>query len=89
MGDPLPDDLVQHVAASTGLPPATAARVVADVIGYFDETVEEYVRRRHAELRLRQFRNAQIWTAIEAELTRRPFLASRMSERQLRRVVYG
>jgi hypothetical protein len=89
MGDPLPDELVRHVAASTGLPPATAARVVADVIGYFDETAEEYVRRRHGELRQRQLRNAEIWAALDGELARRPVAAPRMTERQLRRIVYG
>lgn len=46
----VPLDLVQHVAATTGLPESTAARVVSDVIGYFAETTEQFVRRRHAEL---------------------------------------
>ncbi|MGW5051664.1 hypothetical protein [Actinokineospora sp. NPDC004072] len=83
------DPLVRHVAQSTGLPPAVAARVVADVVAYYDETVEEFVRRRHAELRSRQRRNAEIWTAIAAEVAERPFAAGPLSERQLRRIVYG
>src|ERR1700742_4819090 len=40
-------ELVRHVAASTGLPGPVAARVVADVVAYFSETTEEFVRRRH------------------------------------------
>src|ERR1700735_2296604 len=67
MPDPLPvaePDLVRHVITTTGLSPATAIRVVADVVAYFDETVDEYVRRRHHELRLRQLKNAQIWPAL-------------------------
>ncbi|MEU4742000.1 hypothetical protein AB0G02_16265, partial [Actinosynnema sp. NPDC023658] len=51
MGDEVPDDLLRHVVRSTGLPPALARRVVSDVMGYFVETAEEYVLRRHAELR--------------------------------------
>src|SRR5262249_4750452 len=43
-------DLVRYVAASSGLPEATARRVVADVTAYFRETVDEFVKRRHAEL---------------------------------------
>ncbi|UVS80102.1 hypothetical protein [Actinokineospora sp. UTMC 2448] len=83
------DPLVRHVAQSTGLPPAVAARVVADVVAYYGETVEQFVRRRHAELRNRQHRNAEIWTAIAEELAARPFAAEALSERQLRRIVYG
>lgn len=85
----MPAEIVRHVAASTGLPEATAARVVADVTAYFGETVEEFVRRRHAELRRRQWKNDEIWPAIDAELTARRFAAPGLSDRQLRRIVYG
>jgi hypothetical protein len=86
---PTESDLIRHVTASTGLPQATAARVVADVVAYFDETVDEYVRRRHRELKLRQFKNDQIWLAIEAEIAARRFRAPAPSHRKLRRIVYG
>jgi hypothetical protein len=92
MPDSLPvaePDLVRHVIATTGLSPATATRVVADVVAYFDETVEDYVRRRHHELRLRQLKNAQIWSVITGEIDARRFGAPVMTERQLRRIVYG
>jgi tRNA(His) 5'-end guanylyltransferase len=92
MPDPLPvaePELVRHVIATTGLSPATATRVIADVVAYFDETVEDFVRRRHHELRLRQLKNAQIWSAIAGEITTRSFGAPVITERQLRRIVYG
>jgi hypothetical protein len=82
-------ELVRHVAASTGLPGPVAARVVADVVAYFSETTEEYVRRRHRELQAREKRNAEIWTVIADELTRRPVASGSPSERRLRRIVYG
>ena len=85
---PPPADLVRHVVASTGLPAATAARVVSDVIGYFAETTEQFVRRRHAELH-RHLKNDQIWDVITAELAGRPVAAPPLSGRQLRRIVYG
>jgi hypothetical protein len=92
MLDPLPvvePDLVRHVIVTTGLSPATATRVIADVVAYFDETVDEFVRRRHHELRLRQVKNAQIWSALAGEISTRKFGAPVMTERQLRRIVYG
>jgi hypothetical protein len=89
MPDPFPQDLARYLAASTGLPQSTAVRVIADVTSYFAETVEEFVRRRHAELQRGQHRNDQIWPVIAAELRQRRFTAPGLSERQLRRLVYG
>ena len=45
-------DLISRVAASTGLSAGEAARVVADVVGWYREPVEDYVRRRHAHLKM-------------------------------------
>src|SRR5436309_3402486 len=44
------DELADQVSRTTGLPAEVARRVVADVLAYFTETTEEYVRRRHREL---------------------------------------
>ncbi len=89
MPDPSPQDLVSNLAASTGLPQATAVRVIADVTAYFSETIEEFVRRRHGELQRRQRKNEEIWPLITAELAQRRFTAPGLTERQLRRLVYG
>ena len=90
MDDTYPQDLISNVAASTGLPEATASRVVADVAAYFSETVDQFVKRRHAELQDKaNKRNDDIWPQLEAELASRRFRAESLSERQLRRIVYG
>jgi hypothetical protein len=86
---PYPQDLVRHVAISTGLDEATAARVVADVLAYFGQTVDEYVARRHQELKDRNRKNDAIWPQLADELKARRFKAEELSERQLRRIVYG
>ena len=89
MPDPFPQDLARYLAASTGLPQSTAIRVIADVTTYFSETIEAFVRRRHAELQRGQRKNDEIWPVIAAELSQRRFAAPGLSERQLRRLVYG
>jgi len=38
-------ELISRVSASTGLSPGEAARVVTDIIGWYQEPVEVYVRR--------------------------------------------
>ncbi|MDE9366695.1 hypothetical protein PZ938_13860 [Luteipulveratus sp. YIM 133132] len=82
-------DLVDRVAASTGLSPAEAARVVDDVLAFYGETVEQFVRRRHAHLQTYGARNAEIFATLAEELEDRRVAAPRLSERQLRRIVYG
>ena len=81
--------LVRHVVGSTGLPEPVAERVIADVIAYFSETAEAFIRRRHAELQGRGRKNAEIWRVIAAELAERPVGPGEFTERQLRRIVYG
>jgi hypothetical protein len=58
-------------SAAPSLSPGEAARVVADVLAYFAESVEGFVRRRHAELRARGLTNDQIFEHVAAELPRR------------------
>jgi hypothetical protein len=83
------DDLVAHLVRSTPLSPSEAARVVAEVVGYFAEPVQEFVQRRHRELKRRGLRNEQIFEVIAGELATRRVRAPDLSARQLRRMVYG
>jgi len=89
VSEEIPDELLHHVVASTALPAPVARRVIADVLGYFDETVEEYVRRRHTELKRHRVSNERIWARLAEELATRPVAAPALTERQLRRIVYG
>lgn len=81
--------LVEHVVASTGLTPAEATRVIEDVIAFHAEPVEDYVRRRHAHLKTYGAKNDEIFARLAEELGGRVFAAPRLTERQLRRIVYG
>jgi hypothetical protein len=80
--------LVDHLVAGTGLTPAEARRVAGDVLAFYAEPVEEFVRRRHAELKTYGARNDDIFTRIATELGDRVVAAPALSERQLRRIVY-
>ncbi|HET6667927.1 MAG TPA: hypothetical protein VFG98_11675 [Intrasporangium sp.] len=82
-------ELVERIVVSTGLSPAEAARVIEDVVAFHAEPVEEFVRRRHAQLKTYGARNPEIFARIADELTGRVVAAPRLTERQLRRVVYG
>ena len=87
---PVPDPaLVAHVVATTSLTPGEATRVVEDVIAFHAQPVEEYVRSRHAHLKTYGARNPEIFARIAEELSQRVVAAPALSERQLRRIIYG
>jgi hypothetical protein len=83
------DDLVAHLVRSTPLSAGEAARVIAEVVGYFSEELPDFVRRRHAELKRHGRTNDQIFAELRAELSTRRVAPPALSERQLRRMVYG
>ncbi|MEU9833460.1 hypothetical protein AB0D67_18230 [Streptosporangium sp. NPDC048047] len=83
------EELITHLVRTSSLGPGEAARVVADVLAYFSEPVEEFVRRRHAELKAKGMVNDQIFPRIAAELPARRVAAPQLTLRQLRRIVYG
>ncbi|UFN42855.1 hypothetical protein [Nocardioides okcheonensis] len=86
----MPDPaLVAHVVATTSLTPGEAARVVDDVIAFHSQSVEDYVRDRHAHLKTYGAKNPEIFARIAEELRTRVVAAPELSERQLRRIVYG
>lgn len=82
-------DLVRHVMAGSGLSEPEAIRLIDDVLAWFREPVDELVRRRHRELKLVGWRNDAIYAQIETELRDRLVQAPPLSERQIRRLIYG
>jgi hypothetical protein len=89
MAGPQWDELVTYLCRTTPLPPAAATRVVEEVVAYFNEGAEGFVRRRHTELQAAGLANPEIFRCIAAELAVRPVAAPEYSERQIRRLIYG
>ncbi|NUR91833.1 MAG: hypothetical protein HOY71_47815 [Nonomuraea sp.] len=83
------EDLVAHLTRTSSLGSGEAARVVDDVLAYFSEPAEEFVRRRHRELKSRGLTNDEIFPRVGTELRHRRVAAPELSMRQLRRIVYG
>ena len=82
-------DLITHLSRMTALSEAQSQQVVAEVLAYFNEDIESYVRRRHRELQQQGLSNAKIFAAIQTELPHRLFPAEKISERKIRRMIYG
>ena len=83
-------DLLEHLERTTRLTRPEAERVVAEVLEYFSEPLEEFMTRRHAELQSEELKNPDIFARIASRgRARRRFAAPGLSERQIRRMVYG
>ena len=89
----MPDDLtplVERLAASTSMTPEQARRVVLDVVAYLAESPEDYVVRRHGELKRREgLSNEAIFERLAHEISTRVFAPPQLSRRQIRRIIYG
>jgi len=83
------DELIAYLVRTTRLTPAEATRVVHEVLSFMDDTPEDFIRRRHRALQSAGCSNSEIFSRIAAELTQRRFRASELSERQIRRIIYG
>ncbi len=71
------------------LDPRTARRIVDEVLDAQDETFEAFVAARHAELQRLGWKNARIYAQIQQEAAQLRFRAPQVSERQVRRRIYG
>jgi hypothetical protein len=83
------DDLLGHLVRTTSLGPGTAGRLVEEFLEFFSESIEEFVARRHRELQAEGLRNDEIFARIADEMSARRFAAPPLTERQIRRLIYG
>ncbi len=85
----VPSNLLDHLVHTSGLRRAEAHRIVEEVVSFYGETPEAFVVRRHRELQAEGMRNRAIYTRVATEMEGWRFRARPLSERQIRRIVYG
>jgi polyhydroxyalkanoate synthesis regulator phasin len=82
-------ELITYLTRTSRLSPEEAKRVVAEVLGFLNETPEEFVRRRHRVLQAEGLSNPSIYARVAAELSALRFRAPDLTARQIRRMIYG
>ena len=87
-GTPL-DDLLDQLARTTTLSRSEARRVVEEVLVFFAEPVDRFVKRRHSELQKAGLANPAIFARIQYELPFRRVVSPQLTTRQIRRIIYG
>jgi hypothetical protein len=83
------ENLVEYLVRTSRLSRQEAVRVVDEVLAYLDERAEEFVCRRHREMQAEGLGNDEIFQRIARELPWRRFRAPALTERQIRRLIYG
>lgn len=83
------DELLRHVCDTSRLTRDEAQRVIDEVLAYFDESLADFVARRHRELQAAGLNNDTIYRRILDEVAGRRFPGPSLSLRQVRRLIYG
>jgi len=85
----VPTELIDHLCRSSRLTAQEAEHMASEVLAYFSETPDEFVRHRHQELQALGRSNSEIYATLQKELQERRFSAKPLSTRQIRRAIYG
>ncbi len=90
MSDPTElDELIGRLTRISRLSREEATHLVDEVLSFLDESLEDFVRRRHRELQREGGSNPRIFAQVAAEVGQRRFRVRSLSERQIRRMIYG
>ncbi len=73
----------------TNLDVGLSGRVVREVMRYYSETIDEFVIRRHRELQNSGKSNPVIFEQIVREVDSLRFPVRTLTERKVRRIIYG
>jgi hypothetical protein len=85
----LTNERSRYLEDKYGLEAEELKLLLDDLWAFTEETVDEYVRRRHGELQRGGLRNDSIYKRIAAEAAAGRFRGPVLSLRQVRRIIYG
>jgi hypothetical protein len=83
------EELVERLSRTGRLDAREARHLVDEVLAFLDDSLEQYVRRRHRELQREGLSNPDIYRQVALEATQRRFRAPELTARQIRRLIYG
>jgi hypothetical protein len=87
--DSLSPEFREYLMRVVDLPEPLLDKLVGELRDHWSETADDFVRRRHVELQRRGVPNRLVYGQIARELALRPVKSPPLSERQIRRIIYG
>lgn len=79
----------RYLKEKYGLEAEELELLIDDLWAFTDESVEDFVRRRHGELQREGLRNEAIYKRLSEEVVAGRFRCPELSLRQVRRIIYG
>lgn len=83
------EHLINHLRRHSTLSETEALKIIEEIIAFYNETPQSFIRRRHYELQKSGMANAAIYTQIGHEIQGHRFISEPMTTRQIRRAIYG
>ncbi|MBX2869502.1 MAG: hypothetical protein KTR18_12545 [Acidiferrobacterales bacterium] len=83
------DELIHHLCSHYGLTASIASNLITEVLAYHSQTHEEFIHQRHRELQETGVTNKNAFQLIQQDIRERRFPAPELTERQIRRILYG
>ncbi len=83
------EPLIGHLQALTGLEAELLAKIMAEVRAWHSRDLASWIRDRHAELQRQGLSNRDIFPRLRAEAHEVLVRPAPLTERQIRRMVYG
>ena len=83
------DDFIRYLRRIVNVPEPILRKILNEVNDYYLLTVDEFVQKRHVELRHQgKYKNEDIYRIIQEEVESRRF-PRELTIRQIRRIIYG
>ncbi len=82
-------ELLQHLKRTTGLTEAVLQKVLDEFQHWYAKDLPTWIRDRHRELQRQGLRNRDIYPRLREEAERTLIRPEPLSERQIRRMIYG
>ena len=79
----------RHLLSIVDIAEPELDKVVADLLDHWSETLVQFVVRRHKELQRSGTPNRLAYAQIRSEVSSKRFVAEPLTERQVRRILYG
>tara|TARA_Y100001968_G_C19206294_1_gene642459 strand:+ start:445 stop:726 length:282 start_codon:yes stop_codon:yes gene_type:complete len=86
---PLSPAFRNHLLSIVNITESELDKIVSNLVDHWSETLSEFVTRRHKELQRSRIPNRIAYGRICDEVSARRFPIAPLSERQVRRILYG
>jgi len=80
---------LEQMSQTYGMSQETISKLSEELCYFWNQDLKTWLQTRHQELQSLGYKNDAIYSELQKEIKKRPFAASPLSLRQIRRIIYG